>query len=84
MRKFSITPRTGLLDIHFSAPFENAKINYVRVTGAGVNLLLTPDKVNDYARAGRADWNRDTGEITMDDLNVLLFALEEFWAAQSK
>jgi hypothetical protein len=66
-RKFSITPRRGFLDIHFTGVVETAKIGYVRVTGQGTNLLVGADPTDDFAQSDGAEWNRESGEIFQDE-----------------
>lgn len=66
-RKFSITPRRGYLDLHFTGVIDNAKIGYIRIQGRGTDLLVGADPADDFAQSDGAEWNRESGEIFQDD-----------------
>lgn len=70
IRRFSITARKGLLDIHFSSQVDNAKISYVRVQGRAFDVILGPQNALALTTAERASWDPTTGEIRQDETHL--------------
>lgn len=69
VRKFTITPRRGFLDIHFRAVRGEAKMGFIRVSGPGIEFTtsaLPPQEAEEVAASDRADIDPETGEILVD------------------
>lgn len=55
IRKFSITPPDGTLDFHFVAGTGEAAVNYIRITGEGVNKLISAPSTVSAAHVAEED-----------------------------
>ena len=67
-RSFTISPRDGVIDIHFRARVGRALVGYIRVEARDLNVLIRPQVSGepDPGAGTFAPWNRDTGEIMQD------------------
>ncbi len=75
VKKFTITPNRGFLDFHFVGTTGDAAVNYIRVTGDGIDRLVTapvtitpggsPDE--DVVPADQqASFDVETGSVSLD------------------
>ena len=68
LRQFTITPREGVIDIHFRARTGRALVGFIRLEARELNVLIRPQVSGepDPGAGTFAPWNRDTGEIIQD------------------
>jgi alkylated DNA nucleotide flippase Atl1 len=70
VRRFSITPKRGYIDIRFAATRGEAHIGFIRVQTAAQGFVISPQMPQGADSGAYAQWNPEAGEIYQDEMHM--------------
>lgn len=70
VRRLTVTPARGYIDIHFAGVKGNAKIGFIRVRTPSQAFMISPQLPQGADSGAYAPWNPETGEIYQDEMHL--------------